>query len=63
MLKGVPLTMSERDVFDFFSDVGLRPKRTKLLTDAQTGNRIGKIVCEVRAMGSSDSPQSLTENE
>lgn len=46
MLKGVPLNMTERDVFDFFSDVGLSPQRVKMLTDAQTGNRINKVICE-----------------
>lgn len=45
MLKGAPSTVSERDVFDFFSDIGLMPMNVNIMYDTD-GNCSGQVVCE-----------------
>jgi hypothetical protein len=50
MLKGVPPNMSERDVFDFFSDIGLSPINVRMLTDPH-GSRTGQVICEFQDPG------------
>ena len=50
MLKGAPPNMSERDVFDFFSDIGLSPINVRILTDPH-GGRNGQVLCEFQEPG------------
>lgn len=45
MLKGAPSNVSERDVFDFFSDIGLMPMNVKIMYDTD-GSCNGQVVCE-----------------
>lgn len=45
MLKGAPPHVAERDVFDFFSDIGLVPAHVKIMYDAN-GSCNGQIICE-----------------
>jgi len=45
MLKGAPPHVAERDVFDFFSDIGLVPSNVKIMYDTN-GSCNGQIVCE-----------------
>jgi len=45
MIERAPPNVSERDVFDFFSDIGLAPTSVKIMYDAQD-QCSGQIVCE-----------------
>lgn len=44
-IKGAPPNVSERDVFDFFSDIGLMPMNVKIMYDTD-GTCNGQVVCE-----------------
>jgi hypothetical protein len=45
MLKGAPANVSDRDVFDFFSDIGLMPMNVKVMYDTN-GTCDGQVLCE-----------------
>lgn len=44
-MKGAPPNITERDVFDFFSDIGLAPMNVRILYDTD-GQCSGQVICE-----------------
>lgn len=45
IMKGAPPNITERDVFDFFSDIGLAPMNVRILYDTD-GQCSGQVICE-----------------
>ncbi|ODM94574.1 RNA-binding protein 12, partial [Orchesella cincta] len=45
IMKGAPPNISERDVFDFFSDIGLTPTNVRIMYDSD-GQCSGQVICE-----------------
>ncbi|KAL0279795.1 UNVERIFIED_CONTAM: hypothetical protein PYX00_001276 [Menopon gallinae] len=54
LMKNLPLEASDRDICDFFSDIGLVPKRIHLMLDAR-GQPSGDAYCEFSESGQAQS--------